>query len=106
MNKGLVKFLICSTVTLTGTMGLWLGISQTLLGQISIAQEVESSFSGSRINGRLDSNSKKIARQVFQYPLFEGKKGEQLTVDLMSEEFDSYLILRIRKQQDSRRQIG
>ncbi len=39
MNKGLAKFLICSTVTLTGTMGLELGISRSTWGQTNIAQE-------------------------------------------------------------------
>ncbi|MGK7895356.1 MAG: tetratricopeptide repeat protein [Xenococcus sp. (in: cyanobacteria)] len=39
MNKFLVKFLIYSSVALTGTMGFWLGISQSTWGQTSISQE-------------------------------------------------------------------
>ncbi len=94
MNKDFAKFLICSTVTLTGTMGLWMGISQSLLGQISVAQEVESSFSGSRINGRLDSNSKTLENgNYYNIHTFEGKAGEQLTIDLVSEKFNTYLML-------------
>ena len=94
MNKSLAKLLIFSTVTLIGTIGLGLGISLSIWGQISVAQEVESSFSGFRINGRLDSNSETITDgDYFNTHTFEGKAGEQLTIDLVSEEFDTYLIL-------------
>ena len=94
MNKGLAKLLIFSTVTLIGTIGLGFGISLSTSEQTVIAQEVESSFSGSRINGRLDSNSQKASSgRYYNIHFFEGKTGEQLTIDLVSEEFDTYLVL-------------
>ncbi len=94
MNKGLAKLLIFSTVTLTGTIGLGLGISLSILEQTVIAQEVESSVSSSNINGRLDSNSQQTSNgKYYNIHTFEGKTGEQLTIDLVSEEFDPYLIL-------------
>ncbi len=92
MNKGLAKCLIFSIITLIETMGLGLVISLTT-GQTIVAQEVESSFSGSSINGKLDSNSKTINGRYFAFHTFEGKIGEQLTINLVSKEFNGYLIL-------------
>ena len=41
INKNLSNLLICSTITLTGTIGLWLGISLSTLEEASLAQETE-----------------------------------------------------------------
>jgi CHAT domain-containing protein/Flp pilus assembly protein TadD len=59
MNKSLVKFLINSTVIITGTMGGWLGISLVTLGQTNIAQDVESDSSNSSL-----AEAEKLNQQV------------------------------------------
>ncbi|MGB7058440.1 MAG: pre-peptidase C-terminal domain-containing protein [Geitlerinemataceae cyanobacterium] len=47
------------------------------------------------LNGTLDSNSRVQSNDNSYYNThtFEGKAGEQITIDLTSSEFDSYLIL-------------
>jgi tetratricopeptide (TPR) repeat protein len=72
MNKSLAKFLIHSTVTITGTMGLWLGISLVTLGQNIVAQEIESDSSNSALAEAEELNQQ--ANKLYQ----QGKYSEAI----------------------------
>ena len=63
------------------------------VGQTTIAQQQQSeseTFQEWSVNGVLEHN---INRKYFQYHTFSGKAGETITIEVSSNEFDSYLIL-------------
>ena len=93
-----MKQLLKTGMMLTMVVGVWgLGseiptsaIAQMLLVQAESSNKAE----GLTIEERLDSNS--YTREDGSYShiyAFEGKAGETLTIDLISDEFDAYLML-------------
>ncbi|MDB9313906.1 tetratricopeptide repeat protein, partial [Spirulina sp. CS-785/01] len=65
----------------------------TLLAQTPTTTETRPA---NPIEGRLDSNSQQLEEDNSYYNVhtFTGEAGEQITIDLISEDFDSYLLLR------------
>ena len=91
---------ILSAATLISVMGLVAVVPTPTLGQTHPnASPSQQPSQGKRqpttVNGRLDSNSRtqKNGKSYYNVHTFEGKAGEQITIDLTSNEFDSYLIL-------------
>jgi CHAT domain-containing protein/lipopolysaccharide biosynthesis regulator YciM len=94
--------LLMSAFSLGGMPELALGNSPSQLqtqGSSHLAQSGAPAKSGgiepSTLEGRLDSNSRtqKNDKSYYNVHTFEGRAGEQITIDLTSSEFDSYLIL-------------
>jgi CHAT domain-containing protein/Flp pilus assembly protein TadD len=94
--------LLMSAFSLGGTQELALGNSPSQLqmqGSSHLAQSGTPAKSGgiepSTLEGRLDSNSQtqKDDKSYYNVHTFEGRAGEQITIELTSSEFDSYLIL-------------
>ena len=83
---------------LLGT-GLLLGVSAPGLGQMRLAQVEASSEIGAvepfTLEGILDDNSETLGDDGSYYNVhtFEGKAGESITIEMVSEEFDTYLLL-------------
>ncbi|NEQ22047.1 MAG: hypothetical protein F6K28_23185 [Microcoleus sp. SIO2G3] len=85
---------------LMGVIGLVAVVPTPTLGQTNPnASPSQQSSQGKRqpttVNGRLDSNSQtqKSDKSYYNVHTFEGKAGEQITIDQTSSEFDSYLFL-------------
>ncbi|MFN6309001.1 MAG: CHAT domain-containing protein [Microcystis sp.] len=78
-----------------GVMGLSGIILTPTVGQRTLAQQSESSVANSSsIEGKLDSNSQTMEDEsYFNVHTFQGKAGEPLIIDLISKDFDAYLIL-------------
>jgi tetratricopeptide (TPR) repeat protein len=78
-----------------GVMGLSGVILTPTVGQRTLAQQSESSVANSSsIEGKLDSNSQTMEDEsYFNVHTFQGKAGEPLIIDLISKDFDAYLIL-------------
>jgi len=83
--------------------GLWLvtpaaAISLTIRSEnpLQIVQApLSESASPTTITGRLDANSPTLQDgSYYQEHTFEGRAGEQIVIELSSEEFDTYLILK------------
>ncbi len=94
--------LLMSALSLGGSQELALGNSPSQLqtqGSSNLAQSGTPAKSGGvepfTLEGRLDSNSRtqKDDKSYYNVHTFEGTAGEQITIDLTSSEFDSYLIL-------------
>jgi hypothetical protein len=84
---------------LIGVMGLVAAVPTPTIGQTRPNSPSQQLPEGKRqlttVNGRLDSNSQtfKDDKSYYNVHTFEGIAGEQITIDLTSSEFDSYLIL-------------
>ncbi|TRV53305.1 MAG: tetratricopeptide repeat protein [Microcystis panniformis Mp_MB_F_20080800_S26D] len=84
-----------AVVVITGMMGLSGVMLNPTVGQRTLAQQSESSVANSSsIEGKLDSNSQTLKDgSYFNVHTFQGKAGEPLIIDLISKDFDAYLIL-------------
>jgi tetratricopeptide (TPR) repeat protein len=85
---------------LIGVMGLVAVVPTPTIGQTrpnaSPSQQLpQGKRQPTTVNGRLDSNSRtfKDDKSYYNVHTFEGIAGEQITIDLTSSDFDSYLIL-------------
>ena len=94
VKRGLLGF-----TTLIGAIGLLGGIPTSTFGQTRLnsspSQELpQGARQATTINGRLDSSSETLEdNSYYNVHIFEGKAGEQVTIELTSSEFDAYLIL-------------
>ena len=87
--------LLMMAAAVAGVMGLSGVILTPTVGQRTLAQQSESSVANSSsIEGKLDSNSQTLKDEsYFNVHTFQGKAGEPLIIDLISKDFDAYLIL-------------
>jgi CHAT domain-containing protein len=99
-GKARVRKALPWAVTLIGVMGLIAVVPTPTLGQTHpnaspSQQSSQGKHQPTTVNDRLDSNSRtqKDDKSYYNVHTFEGKAGEQITIDLTSSEFDSYLIL-------------
>ena|GEM_PF-5833597 len=85
-----------------GVAGLGILLPELAWGQgegyalVAQAKEIsETDFETIQIEGRLDSSSQKLDDDdtYFNVHTFEGQAGEQIVIDLVSSEFDAYLLL-------------
>ena len=90
---------ILSATTLLSVMGLVAVVPTPTLGQTrpnaSRSQQLpQGKRQPTTVNGRLDSNSPTLPdKRYYNVHTFEGKAGEQITIELTSKEFNASLIL-------------
>lgn len=91
-----VKYTL-SLISLLGILGTCTFVSEVAMGEVNSPKIKQSTSENIHtINGKLDRNSKKFSKSKTYYNIhkFEGKAGEKIVLDLISKDFDAYLILR------------
>ncbi len=95
------KLLIAGTLSLSAGLSRLVMATEVAIAQTTIAQNDTQSearliaFNAGTITGKLDSNSQIFDdyKTYYNTHTFEGTAGEQIKIELSSEEFDTYLIL-------------